>query len=262
MRWASDMRLRRFIPLFLAAIVFAGGLAIGVHFGGRSETENNAAKFSPPLRVTRSSRTKPNGAAKSSRQMGAAVAAVISTNEPAELSADESSLVAEISELQLLARGSDLELASDEWSALAAVTLRIQAIRQTYEAGIATTTLVAPGHYRMEIPGYANAGRTLREKFYAQLGFQLGDATAAEIIEKLGAKLEGHFGGFGVSLQTLDIAAGTQNGASDVQVTRTVTYVSQEKGAERTTTRRETFFPAWEDPSGDRWGALLAAIKT
>jgi hypothetical protein len=181
---------------------------------------------------------------------------------PDELSGDATALVGEMCDLQLLAQGTGLALDSRQWSMLAAVVLNTQAVRQIYEAEIATATLVAPGQYRVEVPSYASAGDLLRAQFHADLRAKLGEATAGEVLAKLGEKLEGHFAGFGVSLQTIDIAADPRGADTNWQVTRTVTYWNSVDGGDRLTTRRETHFPAWEDPTGERWAALLAVVGT
>lgn len=180
---------------------------------------------------------------------------------PHQLSADASALVAEMCDLQLLAHGTDLALNSRQWSALAEVVLRAQAVRQTYEARIATSTVIAPGQYRLEIPVYANAGDLLRESFNTELRTELGETTATDVLAKLGDKLEARFAGFGVSAQTLDITAKPDASLSDIQITRTVTYWDSVEGSNHPTTRREIHFPAYEDPTGDSWSALLAAVK-
>jgi hypothetical protein len=181
---------------------------------------------------------------------------------PDELSGDATALVGEMCDLQLLAQGTGLALDSRQWSMLAAVVLNAQAVRQIYEAEIATATLVAPGRYRVEVPSYASAGDLLRAQFHADLRAKLGEATAGEVLAKLGEKLEGRFAGFGVSLQTIDIAADPRGADTNWQVTRTVTYWNSVDGGDRLTTRRETHFPAWEDPTGERWAALLAVVGT
>ncbi len=180
---------------------------------------------------------------------------------PHRLSEDASALVAEMCDLQLLAHGTDLALDSRQWSAFAGVVLRAQAVRQTYEARIATSTVIAPGQYRLEIPVYANAGDLLRENFNAELRTELGEATATDVLAKLGGKLEARFAGFGVSAQTLDITAKPDASLSDIQITRTVTYWNSVEGSDHPATRREIHFPAYEDPTGDSWSALLAAVK-
>lgn len=180
---------------------------------------------------------------------------------PHQLSEDASALVAEMCDLQLLADGTDLTLDSRQWSAFAGVVLRAQAIRQTYEARIATSTVIAPGQYRMEIPVYASAGDLLRENFNTELRTALGEAAAADVLAKLGDKLEARFAGFGVSAQTLDIIAKPDASLSDIQITRTVMYWNSVEGGDHPAIRREIHFPAYEDPTGDSWSALLAAVK-
>ena len=180
---------------------------------------------------------------------------------PHQLSSDAAALVVEMCDLQLLALDTHLDLNSRQWSAFAAVVLRNQSVRQNYEAQIATSRLIAPGQYRVEIPAYASAGDLLRKKFNAELRTELGEATAAEVLANLGARLEGRFAGFGVSVQTLDITGNPSESLGDVQVTRTVTYWNSVDGGDRLTTRRETHFPAFEDPTGDSWIALLAMVK-
>ena len=177
------------------------------------------------------------------------------------LSDDANTLVSEMCSLHLLADKADLSLSSQEWSALAAVVLQIQAIRQSYEAEIATSRVIAPGRYRLEIPAYAGVGDALREKFHADLRTELGDAKAIDVLAKLGGRLEGHFAGFGVGMQTLDITASSGGSLSDVEVTRTVTYWNSVEGGDSLTTRREVHFPALEDPAGDSWSRLLAVVK-
>lgn len=175
------------------------------------------------------------------------------------LSPDDEALMTEAIALQRLATGTDLELNTQQWSALAAATLEIQAIRQEYEASIATATLVSPGRYRVEVPVYAAAGDALRTKFHAELLEQLGEADAAEVLTQIGSRLEGHFGGFGVSVQSLDITTDPTGGADGV-VTRTTKYWNSVEGREQLTTRRETFFPGREDPTGELWRPFLALV--
>ena len=257
------MRLRRVTPLLWIAAFLGGGCALSIGFTGWNSSDTDSAKSASHessggvvtegavAAVQQAAKPAPTAAPGVSSQAGGQVA----------LSADDSALVAEICELQMMAHGTDLELASRQWLALADVTSRIQTIRQTFEAGIATATLIAPGHVHVEIPGYASAGTALRTKFYSQLGDELGDGVAAEVIEKLGPRLEGYFGAFGVSLQSLEIETSPQSG-SDVEVTRTVTFWNRENGSDQLATRHETHLPAMEDPTGERWGALLALAKT
>jgi hypothetical protein len=164
-------------------------------------------------------------------------------------------------DLQLLAQGTHLTLNSTQWTKFAAVVLRTQAIKQNYEAQIATSKVIAPGQYRLEIPGYAGAGDLLRETFNTALRTELGDVAAGAVLAELGDRLEGRFAGFGVSVQTLDIVGNPSETLSEVQVMRTVTYWNRAEGSERLITRREMHFPAWEDPTGDSWTALLAMVK-
>ena len=64
-----------------------------------------------------------------------------------------------------------------------------------------------------------------------------------------------------MSVQTLDVTANRGGALDDMEVTRTVTYWNSVEGSDRPTTRREVHFPAIEDPTGDRWSALLAMVK-
>lgn len=176
------------------------------------------------------------------------------------LGADEGAMVAEVAALQTLARDADLELSPRQWSAFAAATAHVQAVRQAYEATLATATKPEPGRYRLEIPAYPAAGDALRAQLAAELRAQLGETTAAEIVAQLGGALEGHFGGFGVSVQTLEFSTAAGQADSDYQVTRTVKFWNATNGADRLTTRRETLFPGLEDPSGHAWGPFLATL--
>jgi hypothetical protein len=177
------------------------------------------------------------------------------------LPADATALVAEVADLQLLACGSDLELEPAQWQALAAVTLEIQAVRHAYEATIATAAVLAPGRYRVEVPLYAAAGDALRARFHQELGEQLGEADAARVLAQIGARLEGRFGGFGVSAQTLEVTGEPWAAMTDWEVTRTVRFWNSVEGQNRLTTRRETFWPGQEDPTGESWGPLLSLLS-
>ena len=189
------------------------------------------------------------------------IATISAAATPLQLSSDATALVAEMCDLQLLANGTKLNLNSRQWSAFASVVLRTQTIRQTYEAEIATSKVIAPGQYRVEIPAYASVGDELRGKFITDLRAELGEAVTVNVLTELGDRLEARFAGFGVSMQTLDITGNPQGTLSDVQVTRTVTYWNSMDGSDRATTRREIHFPASEDPTGDSWSALLAMVK-
>ena len=256
------MRFRRAATLLLAALLFIGGVSCGLHFVGDAgrAAEAGMARGSPAEVNTHVTRN-----AEFSRRPLAFVQAVALrvSDRLARVfvtRAEEAALIGEMSQLHLLAEDSGLELNPAQWERFAAVTLQLQAVRQEFEAQIAHVTAVAPGRYQVEIPDYAAAGGALRRKFYATLGAELGEAVAADIADRLGGGLEGYFGGFGVSRQTLEVSA-PSGGAAEVEVTRTITYVKDLDGAPRVITRRETVFPGWEDPAGERWGALLARLR-
>lgn len=179
---------------------------------------------------------------------------------PQQLPDDANVLVTEMCGLQLMSEGADLALNSNQWAAFAKVMLRFQAIQHTYEAKIADLQEIGPGHYRAEIPLYAKAGDKLREEFSTELRAELGEPMACEVMAKLGDRLERRFAGFGVSVQTLDITTNPAGKPNDIQVTRTVSYWNSVDGSDRLTTRREIYFPALEDPTGDSWSALLAKV--
>ena len=175
---------------------------------------------------------------------------------PVDLPADDAALVAETAALQLLARDTQLELNARQWSAFAAVALEFQAVRAAYEAELARSIAPRDGKQRIEIPAYPVAGDRLREKFQAALVEALGAENAAEIRRELGSKLEGYFAGFGVGAQTLEFA-GLPARTGDFQVTRTVHYWNSIEGGAALSLRRETCFPALEDPTGATWAPLL-----
>lgn len=175
------------------------------------------------------------------------------------LGSHDATSLAEQAALRLLARDIDLELTARQWTAFAAATAHIQTIRQNFEASLAVVKQMPDGRYRMEIPAYAAGGDALRRKLTTELIKQLGEETATEILAALGGKLEGYFGGFGVSMQTLDFAA-SAGAATDFQVTRTVRYWNAIEGGSELRTRRETHFPGLEDPSGEAWQPFLARL--
>jgi len=178
-----------------------------------------------------------------------------------ELGVEGTGMVAEIVALQALARDTELELSPRQWTAFAAATTHIQAVRQAYEASIARVATREPGRFQVEVPAYPAAGDALRAKFHAELREQIGENTAAEILAQMGRALEGHFAGFGVGVQTLEFAGASGGAANDYRVTRTVRFWNAVEGGERLTTRRETHFPRTEDPSGETWGPFLAALS-
>lgn len=246
------MRLRRVAPTLPVALLIAVAVIGWRPIAERVETAESTETARP------GSRANPTPAASAgiveflqpvmARRSAAPVPAV-------EASAAATAQVAEIVALQLLAQETELELSARQWAELAKVTAEIQAVRHAYEASIAVATVREPGRSRIEIPAYPVAGDALRARFHAGLREQLGEANAAEILERLGARLEGHFAGFGVSVQTLEISGA----AAELAVTRTIRFWNSIEGQERLTTRRETHFPSREDPSGEQWSALLAA---
>jgi hypothetical protein len=189
---------------------------------------------------------------------GSTVAAAPGERRVEQLSAGDAALFAATCDLQLLAADAELDLTSRQWTALAAAVVQAQAVRHHYEAEIAVAHEIAPGRYRLEIPAYAEAGDELRRRFRAELEESLGRNTTAEVMEKLGARLEARFAGFGVGVQTLEIIGDPAAAPADVEVRRTAHYWNSVQGADRVTTRRECHFPAAEDPTGEGWNALLA----
>lgn len=177
---------------------------------------------------------------------------------PAEQGAQFSTLI----DLQLAAAdlGVDLDLTTKQWQALAAAVVQAQTVRHHYEATIAQTATLAPGHYRVEIPAYASAGDELRRQFLADLERGLGREGTDEVMQKLGRTLEGRFAGFGVGAQTLEITGDPRNLSDEVQVERVAKYWNSVDGADRVSTRREVHLPAVEDPTGESWGALLTLV--
>ena len=178
----------------------------------------------------------------------------------ARLGAQDAALLAEQVAVQVLVKEAALELTPEQWSAFAAVTWHYQTVRQNFEATIAVVS--AREKFRLEIPAYPAAGDALREKFYGELRERLGDDTAGAIAGRAGGALEGYFGGFGVSAQTLDFAPSASAAAADYQVTRTARYWNSVDARGTLTLRRETCFPALEDPNGDRWAPYFALLAT
>jgi hypothetical protein len=196
--------------------------------------------------------------ARSERSVEAAGARTVEVGRAAvTLPVEAAAITAEVIQLQQLAQDSGLELTSREWLAFAAVTREIQEIRQAYEASIAKATAAGQGKYHVEVPVYAVAGDALRAKFQAVLRTELGDANAEAILASMGRKLEGYFGGFGVSVQTLEIAGSPTSTDPNCVVTRTVQFWNSVEGGEQLATRRETHFPNREDPEGEMWQPFL-----
>lgn len=174
------------------------------------------------------------------------------------LSPDGAALLSEQTVIRQLVKESDVSLTSAQWAELAAVTWQYQAVRQTFEATIATVSSRNP--LRLEIPAYPAAGDALRERFYGELRARLGAEAAEAIASHAGTALEGYFGGFGVSVQTLDFG-GDATGAEG-QVTRTAHYWNSADTRDALTLRRETHFPQLEDPTGERWGPFLTLLAS
>lgn len=178
----------------------------------------------------------------------------------ATLSTEQAAAVAETVALQQRAAECGLSLSPEQWMALGAVSSHHQAIRHAYEASVARATHVAAGQARIEIPAYPVAGDALRAGFYDALRAQLGPAATQEVARCLGSALEGHFAGFGVSVQTLDIFAAPAAAETDYQVMRTIKYWNSAEASDRLITRREVHFPGLEDPSGHHWGPFLSVL--
>lgn len=195
--------------------------------------------------------TKASKAARSDSTTGRACATV---------GDDDAAVVGEVAELQMMATGAELTLTPEQWNAFAEVSLETQAVRLNYEAGIATRRTKNSGVVQLDIPMYAAAGDALRQQFEARLAERLGFDTSADILANIGAKLEGHFAGFGVAAQTLEIRGDPSS--ADCEVVRTANYWNAAENSAQLANRRETHLPAWEDPSGSRWGALLALAGT
>jgi hypothetical protein len=263
MAWRVDVSTRRLTSIGLTGLLLGGAFVGWRGFEAAPSKDVEAARFSEK-RAMANVLAGPGVAGKHRivEFLQPVAAQPQAARAPVSLSADAAALTAEVATLQLLAQDTDLDLSARQWSALAAVTSNIQAVRQAYEASIATATTSGPGRYRVEIPVYAAAGDGLRAKFHAELREHLGDANAAEILARLGSRLESHFAGFGVSAQTLEIvdAARGQAAGAEVAVTRTARYWNSVEGQERLATRRETHFPAQEDPTGELWRPMLALI--
>lgn len=161
-------------------------------------------------------------------------------------------------DLQLLAEGTELKLSGRQWTALAAAVVQLQAVRHSYEAEILAGRLPGPAPDRDS--AYPEAGDELRRQLHRELRATLGEAVATDVIAKLGGRLEGHFAGFGVSDQTLEIVGDPAGAPGAVQVEREARYWNSVDGRDRLTTRREVHLPAIEDPAGETWHALLALV--
>jgi hypothetical protein len=249
------MTRRQITPLLLLAAIVAVG-------GGRREGATCGPATACLIPTLRGPENAPEIAALSSPTAGRIVASAPVIQRAASplteiLSGENAALLAEQLNVQRLLQGVELDLTHEQWTTLAAVTGHYQTVRQAFEATIAT--VAGTDALRLEIPAYPVAGDALREKFFGELRERLGEATGQLIAERAGASLEGYFGGFGVGVQTLDFTANAAAQA-DYQVTRTARFWNSAETRESLTLRRETFFPGLEDPTGERWGALLALL--
>jgi hypothetical protein len=179
---------------------------------------------------------------------------------PLALTADATAVVVEQLALRQLAHELELPLSDEQWATFARIAAHHQAIRHAYEASIAVLRPSPEGRFQLEIPVYGDAGDALREEFYLSLDVELGPAPAAQIAALMGARLDGYFGGFGVSVQTLDFDAAPGTPLDEYLITRTVRFWNQASDQERVLTRRESHLPAVEDPSGQQWGPFLALL--
>jgi hypothetical protein len=194
-------------------------------------------------------------------QMPFAVVDFATVARPAfSLSADSAAVLTEQIALAALAEQTDLSLSSQQWERFATLTLYHQAVRHAYEAKIAALTPISPGHFRLEVPMYADAGDALRDAFYRELRTTLGDVAAEAIEFKLGTQLEEHFAGFGVAVQTLEFVADATRGGSDYTVKRSIVFWGDLAATERLSRKEETHFPSLEDPTGTQWGPFLSLI--
>lgn len=236
------MRGRRLAVILLTMGVIGGVLA-GFFRGEKGGLEGRAS-------VAGGGREKVRAVERETRDRGERERDSLAV-EVVEATAEENALVAEMVALRQMAAGTGLELAAEEWLGLAEVTRRMQVVRNEVEAEIGAVSVVAPGRWRMDVPGYVETGAAMRARFFGEIGEVLGAALAVEVIDKLGPAFEGYFAGFGVSLQTLDILSGE----NEWRVTRTVAYSKDANGAENLAVRRETFF-AGRDVA---WVGKLAA---
>jgi hypothetical protein len=253
------MRMRLVTPALIFAFVLAGVLVTAVANRTNAQSEREALAPEQYLTSPKASfRTESSPAIASTPSVQPEISF---SQTPVELSQFAMGSTVDEIELRLLARNAPLQLTDEQWADFARVTGHYQAIRQAYEATIARVTRSKQGHYRVEIPAYSAAGDALRAKFEAEMREKLGEPAASEIASALGRSLDGHFAGFGVSVQTLEF--NLPDGAADseqYEVTRTIQFWNSVDAAQRLTTRRETHFPGLEDPDGHRWGPFLSLL--
>jgi hypothetical protein len=179
----------------------------------------------------------------------------------ANLSPDQGSVLAEVVQLQQLAADTTITLTAEQWLALGSVTARFQTLRHLHEASISAVGRLDARSYTLEIPPYPETGATLKASFESSVQAALGSDAAGAALRALSPALIAHFGGFGVSQQTLEFARNSRLHPDDYEVTRTVTFWQGSANEGRAVTRRETFLPGSEDPAGASWGPLLQVLE-
>lgn len=252
------------ILLFAKALGVAGLAGAGVWWAGRPEVRPAAPKLvaaapAADERVVHFEQTTGHPA-ETAAESAPAEPEAPRAGPVAVLETEAAAQFVALCQIKLLAADTDLDLSHRQWARLAAATTHAQAVRLAYEAEIATVREIAPGRFRVEIPAYAGAGDELRQRFLAELRDSLGEAVAAEVMEKLGAKLEGTFAGFGVSSQTLEITGDVHRAPGEVQIERTAHFWNSAADSGRVTTRREIVLPLADDPTGEAWTPLLAVV--
>ncbi len=180
---------------------------------------------------------------------------------PAVLSPDQGSVLAEVVQLQQLAVDAPVVLTPEQWLAFGTVAAHFQTLRHRHEGSIASIGRLGTRGYTLEVPPYPETGAALRAAFESAVKAALGHDAANLTLRALSSALSSHFGGFGVSQQTLEFARNSGDDPTDYHVTRTVTFWQGTATDGRAVTRRETFFPALEDPTGQSWGALLQVLE-
>lgn len=250
------MSKRHLIPVsLLAALVVGFGLA-------QRELRRPGATVDKGLVLSTPMAARPGPSAGVSAStpslLNALPASKREASEAGRLSLPDEASLAEQVALQLLVQKANLELTPDQWATFAAVASHYQTVRQSFEATIAIASTREKN--RLEIPAYPVAGDALREKFFGELRERLGDDATVALSERAGAALEGYFGGFGVSVQTLEFAPNADVMGADHSVTRTARYWNRAESRDTLTFRRETIFFETEDPHGERWGPFLALL--
>lgn len=253
------MTLRRTLLLLTAGAVVVGAWRLGERAAADIRLLHEAAALASvqPMAVCVATSVAETRAATSLVVAPAGVRRM-----PETLPAEAAALVAEQAVLRQMTGAAELALSDAQWATLAEITSHYQAVRHAYEASIASVTPLQATRARLEVPAYPGAGDALRRRLGAELQEKLGTGVATEVTARMGCALEGYFGGFGVSTQTLDFVADAAVGQDDYQVRRTVTYWNGVDAGERLTTRSEVHFPGLEDPSGYQWGPFLSLLAS